>query len=173
MAKIPTLGVSSKTGSRRVRSSLAEAAELVGNSSAEAPLVPWFEDPQKLLAAVVQHALASPNVARSFMLAAATFAAHSPDRHLRTILRKTAKSDQPIRPGRAQRDRWFCLFLACRHHQLTSEGMKIGMAYEQVGKETNPILSPHRVRQLIARVKASSSDDWILNKSKHDDKDSS
>ena len=173
MAKIPTPGIRSKPRSQRVRSSLVEGSELVGNSSAETPLAPWFEDTQKLLAAVFRHALASPEVAKSFMHAAATFAAQAPDKQLRTILLQTMKSNQPSRPGRAKRTGWFCLFLACRHHQLTSEGMKIGMAYEQVGKETKPTLSPHRVRQLIARAKASAPNDWILNKSKHDDKDSS
>ena len=45
------------------------------NKSAEIePGSPWFRDPQKLLAAVVKHAVSSPTFARDFVTAAGTLA---------------------------------------------------------------------------------------------------
>ena len=127
--------------------------ERSSESAEKEPGTLWFRDPEKLLSAVVQHAISSPTFARDFVTAAGTLASAPHAKELRTALKAALMADAPKTPGRATKELWFCTMLENDYLVLREvHGMKSGDAYELVGKLRH--LTASRVRQLVARSKA-------------------
>ena len=109
------------------RSSIAQGADFDDGQI----LRPWFEDPVKLIAAAFKRALESPDVARQFVTAVATFTEQSPDGSHRTRLLKALRNGKSVNPKRKRKR---CIYqsmvIAYRYHVLLQDGMKPCAAYD-------------------------------------------